>query len=338
MEPTPPSDVKSIVVQTAPSYVRPYILRNLYGEALQLGDDVFRILASNASTGGAFTLLGTNGQINQAVPTHYHTHFYETFFCFKGRVRLWVGDEARELLPGDFGAVPHNQIHSYQFLEPDTQLTGFLQPGGFEALFKNISTPYTSKTGAPFPPDQPLPFPIQAFMQVASSFDVHSVSVRLNDNLVNGSTNDNWHDSTNALPGTPLIPYYIASNWGPKYLKRSLGQVIAPRATLAETGGNFTIATVTLRHRFHGEQISSFQFPVHQVFQVLEGQLSVQISERSYNLIGGDVVFIPAGTAFQYWSDVRFTKFYIGAAGYGLDSWLISQSIPWDYAVFPAYA
>lgn len=105
---------ESLIVPETPTFVRPYVLRNLDGTKLQLADDVFRILVSNESSGGAFTLLGTNGKQNEIVPVHYHSRFYETFFCLKGRINVWVDDEVRILGPHDFAAVPHFQNHSYQ--------------------------------------------------------------------------------------------------------------------------------------------------------------------------------------------------------------------------------
>lgn len=67
---------------------------------------------------------------------HIHQAHYENFFCMKGRFQLWTekdGDqEARLLTPGDYGAVPHNTTHTFQLLDPFTELVGVIQPGGFE--------------------------------------------------------------------------------------------------------------------------------------------------------------------------------------------------------------
>ncbi len=105
----------SLIVCEPPQYVRPYILPNLEGRELLLGDDVFRLLVTKNSSGGAFTLLGTNGQTGIQVTTHYHANFFETFFLFKGGIKLWAtGNESRYLLPGDFGSVPHDTYHAYQ--------------------------------------------------------------------------------------------------------------------------------------------------------------------------------------------------------------------------------
>jgi quercetin dioxygenase-like cupin family protein len=333
------TNTSRLIVDIAPSSPAPYILPNLYGDALQLGDDVFRLLCTKNSTGGAFTLLGTNGQLNSAVPAHHHANVYENFFLVKGRLRLWVNSEARDFYPGDFGAVPHLQNHSYQIMEPDTQITGFIQPGGFEDFFVNVSTPYVSVTGAPFPPDQALAFPFQQFVEVASLFDVTlETTAVLASDMVNGTTNGGiWHDGTNTLPGNSTTPYFIASGFGPMYLHRSTGQVIQPRATLAETDGNFTISTIAMRQRVANDTIACYKFTEPQTFQVLEGKLTLQMAGETNELIGGDVVFVPGNVTFSYWSTVRWTKFFVGAIGTGLDTTLLGDAESWDYAVFPNY-
>lgn len=336
------SSDSALVVDTAPDYTgTPYILPSLYGRGLQLGDDVFRLLATKNSTAGAFTLLGTNGQSGSAVPFHYHALVYENFFCVKGRIRLWVNNEARDLTAGDFGAVPHGQNHSYQIMEPDTQLTGFIQPGGFEDFFVAVSSAYDSDsvnaTGAPFPPDTPLVFPGQLFAEIASSYDVTLQPAQAYaSDMVNGTTDGGvWHDGNNTLPGNSSTPYFLANNLGPKYLHRELGQVIQPRVTLAESAGNFTISTIAMRK--NATAVASQSFEGAQTFQVLEGKLSLEMAGEVNELIGGDVVFIPGNTTFRYWSTVRWTKFFVGAIGTGLDTTLIEGGEEWDYAVFPNY-
>lgn len=335
-----PANLSSLVVKDLPTTVRPYILPNLEGTKLQLGDDVFRVLVSKASSGGAFTLLGTNGQAGIQVPAHYHSLFYETFFLVKGRIRLWVEHEARELTPHDFGAVPPSQNHSYQIIDPDTQLTGFIQPGGFEDFFVNVSTAYDPAVNGPFPPDRSLDFPAQKFVSVAPDYDVQITgdAAGLAYDMINGTTDNGvWHNGNNTLPGNDSTPYYIASNYGPKYLQHKLGQVVAPRATLAETGGNFTISTIVMRQKQSNQTITPQSFPGSHALQVLEGELTLTMAGETNRLTTGDVAFVPGNTTFSYWSEVLYTKIYAAAIGGGLTTKLINESVEWNSAVFPSY-
>jgi len=70
--------------------------------------------------------------------------------------------------------------------------------------------------------------------------------------------------------------------------------------------------------------------------QVTEGQLNLEINNETAQLIFGDLAFIPKNTAFTYWSTAGFTKMVNWAAGSGLADYLISESEPWAYGVWPA--
>lgn len=323
----------------APSTPVPYIISDLDGEAFQLAADVFRLLATNQSTAGAFSVLGTNGRQNVATPVHHHTVVDETFFCTKGRINMWVDHELRILGPHDFASVPKGHNHSYQFLEPDTQMVGFSFPGGFEALIANISTPYASSPiNAPFPPDTPLSFPVERYLHVARTFDVYlAPQARLATNVVNGSSAGGvWHNGNNSIPSLPNVPYYIASGWGPKYLDRASGQVIMTLANSFSTKGDFTISIIAMRKIITDEAIVTHRLQDSVAMMVLEGELEIQLGVNHDKLGTGDLVFIPKNTSFSYWSHKNWVKVLVGGNGNrGLDTALLANSVPWDYAVFP---
>jgi hypothetical protein len=81
---------------------------------------------------------------------------YENFFNYKGHFQLWTekdGDEQAHLLTaGDYGAVPHNTTHTFQILDPDTEMVGVIQPGGFECvvLFLKVLLSKKSHTDSGF--------------------------------------------------------------------------------------------------------------------------------------------------------------------------------------------
>ena len=243
--------------------------------------------------------------------------------------------------PHDFGSVPPLQNHSFQFNEPDTEFLALITPGGFESFQLNVSKPWINPSGAPFAPDRPIAPPNTANAQ-GDIFDFFPANYSLNYDLQNGTTNPSlpWHDGNNTLPDSAVHPYYIASNWGKKYLQRSLGQVIAPIMTPMQSGSgkySMSISTVVMRRRLANETIASHLFDRPQVFVVLEGQLIMQMLGQRVKMSTGDVAFVPAGTAFRYWSEVAFTKFYLGSSGLALGAKLVDESEEWDYAVFPSY-
>ena len=129
----------SLHVENAPSHVRPYVIeRYANAQAVAVGQQIYRFPVTGPSSGGAFSILMTSSPGSDAlgVLPHIHKTHYENFFCSKGRFQLWTekyGDEqARVMLPGDYGAVPHNTTHTFQVLDPDTEMLGVIQPGGFE--------------------------------------------------------------------------------------------------------------------------------------------------------------------------------------------------------------
>lgn len=129
----------SIWVTEVPDFVRPYAIAHYEGHAISIGDQVYRFPVTGPSSGGAFSLLGTNSQSSTSlgVLPHIHQRHYENFFNFKGRFQLWsqYGNETQQtrvLSQGDYGGVPEDTIHTFQILDPDTEIAGIICPGGFE--------------------------------------------------------------------------------------------------------------------------------------------------------------------------------------------------------------
>lgn len=78
----------SLIVIKVPSHVRLYVLLYLIESGVQLKDDIIRLPVTNASSDDAFSLFRYNDQNNDAVSTHYHARFYESWFTVKSRVML----------------------------------------------------------------------------------------------------------------------------------------------------------------------------------------------------------------------------------------------------------
>lgn len=130
----------SLFVDTPPSYLRPYVIPHYASaHAVTVGSQTYRFYVTGPSSNYAFTLMGTNAPYTTAlgVLPHIHYHHYENFFTYKGRVQLWAQkdnatQQSRVLYPGDYGSVVRNTTHTFQILDPDTELVGAIVPGGFE--------------------------------------------------------------------------------------------------------------------------------------------------------------------------------------------------------------
>jgi quercetin dioxygenase-like cupin family protein len=131
----------TLEVDAAPDFVRPYVLRHYANShAVSIGAQVYRFQVTGPSSDYAFTLMSTNAPESGylGVLPHIHEHHYENFFNYRGRFQLWAeknGEEnARSLTSGDYGAVPPNITHTFQILDPDTEMVGVIVPGGFESV------------------------------------------------------------------------------------------------------------------------------------------------------------------------------------------------------------
>ncbi|OHE90606.1 hypothetical protein CORC01_14090 [Colletotrichum orchidophilum] len=347
---------KSLVLDQAPETLQPYVLRKGSGRAVSVGAQVYRFSVTGNSSAGAFTVMQTNAPDSSdlGVLPHIHKVHYENFYCTKGQLQLWAktnssGEQARLLTPGDYGAVPHNTIHTFQITDPDTQLTGVIQPGGFEELFVAIAnSDFVSPMGSEFVPTASSGSSSGSDPAQISALEAFDVYAHLDFNprydLVNGSAGgpDTWHTAPNTLAPDTVTPNFIAKNRGPKYLNTDGGvyHLIAPLATANQTANNFTMGTVTLSPLLSNQTAIKINPNQPLAFQLEEGALEVTVEGYDVvTLIQGDLVFIPAGTAFTYAASATFTKFlYISGGGDGFDYQLLQRAVPWEFATYPVNA
>ncbi|KAI9649179.1 hypothetical protein NHQ30_001747 [Ciborinia camelliae] len=345
----------SVWVTEVPDYVRPYAIAHYDASGCVIGNQVFRFPVTGPSSGGAFSLLATNapGSTDLGVLPHIHERHYENFFNLKGRYQLWTekdGDsETRILTPGDYGSVPINTTHTFQILDPDTEIVGVIQPGGFENLFYALAdSNWTSASSMTQPPYDPLivvngsSSPPASVLSSLQTFDVFAqLDFVPRSDAVNGAApaNSTWHTGANTL-GAQGSPYYIAKDFGPKYINDVAGyQIIQPFVTPVQSGGDFSMSTITLDRKLGNVTIPALQFTGHAAFEVLEGMVTFKLQGETLSLIQGDVVFIPGNTTFKYYSTVIFSKFlFIGAGSESLDTQLIANGASWPSPVWPKYA
>jgi quercetin dioxygenase-like cupin family protein len=319
----------SLWVPTTPQSPRPYALKK--GDGIKLpGGNTFPVTGN--SSGNAFCILNTNaagssGRGAGGFP-HVHKSTYENFYTVKGRVQLWGQNlatylsntstqQTRILGPGDLGAIPPNPIHTFSLLEPDTQLTGVLVPGGFEEFFFHMNLAFNTSELAKWDV-----YPQPDFVPRQDAVDGRAGP-------------GNWYDGPNELLPRDMAmaaPGWVAKNYGPKWLHSEGGryQIVTPFVTGLQTNGTFSQGTITLSLFGDGEPQSQRGAPVVRsgvatAFMVEEGQLEVAVEGYdAVSLIDGDVVFVPADTPFSYIAGAEFTKFmYVtgGGRGWTSSSW-----------------
>lgn len=351
----------SLVVDEPPNFVRPYVIPHNHGPTLAIGSTAGRFPVTSPSSGGAITLLTTNGGASSTLNVfpHLHQRQYENFFCSRGSVQLWMqgknesSQNVRRLSAGDYGASPPNTTHTFQIVEPNTEMFGVIFDGGLEQLFFGMGAPnLTYATFTPFDParsnsttntGQPPPGLNQSGVDIIPQ--PNFVARR---DITNGSAPEGtgWHTQENTLPADPAQPYYVARDSGPKYLNSEGGmyQVIETLNTATQSsasGHNFTLSFISMSMRAANATtpLPKHKYAGHGGFRVEDG--AVMLSVDGYPptlLLYGDVAFIPGNTSYTYYAPapVSFTRILAFAAEFhGLDSTLISRGMPWNSPVWP---
>ncbi|KAJ9504141.1 hypothetical protein H2202_000197 [Exophiala xenobiotica] len=325
----------TLVVDTAPNTPLPYVLPNLKGAAVDFGGLIIRTLVPNVTSSGSLSIVGVNSGPSPLNLIHYHKEF-EAFYALKGGVEVFHNsDQGRQVQANDFVLLAPGNNHTYRPNDLDFQLSLCMAPGGIDEFFAATGNPYNSL--APFDPEDRSELNVTKVLGLMPKYNIAPQPYNtINLDWVNGTTEDGldtWHVADQTLPTDASKPYFISSNRGPKYLQRSSGKIIAQLASVNQTGNKLSIATITMKPC---KKIRPIKFNVDQALQVTEGQLHVEINNETAQLIFGDLVFIPRGTYFTYWSTVGFTKFINWSAGPGLSDSLIQASEQWDHAVWPA--
>ncbi|KAG8424540.1 hypothetical protein J3458_001320 [Metarhizium acridum] len=334
---------QSIIVHEAPQTVRPYVMPKYKGRAVLLSKtEVVRFAITANSSDGAFSMIQHNGKLSGYAAARFHTHrnVHEHVYCARGRVELWGQknttdsiQEARVATLGDYGNFPIGSIHTFQLVDPDTQMTHIFHPAGFEHLFDfySLGDFDSSAVGSPYVPhveDEPR------FGPLTPELEAELASVRLvHDRL-------NWHNGPNDLPTTYGEPYFVAKDHGKKFLNTENGYKVIQPLTNEATEKNFTIGTVIMSQKLNNESLTVTTLPHHFALQMEDGQLILKVEGyESTAMLHGDVAFIPAGTRFTYHAAVPFTKFLYMNNGYkGLDYQLLENAVPWELPAYPPYA
>ncbi|KAH8798612.1 RmlC-like cupin domain-containing protein [Xylogone sp. PMI_703] len=341
----PVRPASSLIVDKPPKGVQPYVLPKQNGKNSYVGDQVFRISVPGECTDGIFTFYEV---LN--VQPHYHDFHFETFRPTRGRMQLWTQPldepenlQSRSMSAGDFVGIPPKTIHTFRMMDLESHYSGVITPGFFEDYFFHVSRGwFETSTGADHPA-VPV-YQHTAPTSHSQEYDVYSLDDfhARNDFDKNGVVGSgNWHNGTNSLGKDAHEPYFLALGWAPKYLNTEGGmyKLISPQVTLLQSGGNFTMGTITLSTLLANQTAPSFTVQVHTAIQVDEGELVITFAGEEATLIVGDIAFIPANTPFTWYAQVPQTKIlYVSGGKGGMDEILLEKSIAWDYAVYPHFA
>lgn len=215
-------------------------------------------------------------------------------------------------------------------------------------LFYTLGQNYSTGTNTPYTPaasnGSAATGPNSSIISKLQSLDVYAqLDFVPRRDFANGSAPaGSWHEKSNTL-ATPGDPYFVANNYGPKYLNSQHGtyQIVQPLCTPTQAQDvNFTMSTILINRPRKGQTtVPTWEGPGAAAFEVLEGSLKIQIADYPVATLSmGDVAFIPAQTTYQYWTEGAVTKvLYVSSGHDGVDQRLIRAGKKWDYVAFPRY-
>jgi mannose-6-phosphate isomerase-like protein (cupin superfamily) len=137
-------------------------------ERLTFQGVTIEVLIGAEATAGAWSLFACSAPAGfRGLALHRHLVTSETIYVVAGRLRLRVGDEEREMRPGDMGVVPPGLVHGFSnpYHEP-VRLLILCTPGGVEGYLREIAGAVACAPTWP-------PLDLCGIVPTGERFDVH---------------------------------------------------------------------------------------------------------------------------------------------------------------------
>lgn len=135
------------------------------GEVLDLGGARMTIKASGDDTGGGYLLTEARISSGYGPPPHIHKETTDSFYVIEGVLTVAIGDEERQLGPGEYAVAPPGVAHSFSNdTDAEVRVLGVQSPAGLEGYFRELSDLLSSGGFDPAAADE-----------IGSRYDIHSV-------------------------------------------------------------------------------------------------------------------------------------------------------------------
>jgi len=100
------------------------------------------VFKHGSKTGAPFDFLIGNIAYLSGPPLHVHREQHDTFYVLEGVLKIQVGDEMFDLMPGDFASVPPGTPHTFDNVrkdQPPVKVCNLMTPGGLDAMFVTLN-------------------------------------------------------------------------------------------------------------------------------------------------------------------------------------------------------
>jgi quercetin dioxygenase-like cupin family protein len=112
------------------------------GETVWVGDDVYTLKATSATTGGRLSLVEASVPAGAGPPPHLHVDADEAFYLLAGELEMLAGERTFTAGAGDFVFVPRDTLHRFRNAGPHVvRMVFFHVPGGFDGFLSAIGKP-----------------------------------------------------------------------------------------------------------------------------------------------------------------------------------------------------
>jgi quercetin dioxygenase-like cupin family protein len=110
------------------------------GEVLDLGGARLTIKVASDDTGGGFLLTEARIAPGYGPPPHTHSETTDSFYVLEGVLTVRIGEETRELGPGEYALAPPGTVHAFSNdSDSEVRVLGVQTPAGFEGYFRELS-------------------------------------------------------------------------------------------------------------------------------------------------------------------------------------------------------
>jgi quercetin dioxygenase-like cupin family protein len=136
------------------------------GEEVWFNGGLGLLKATAEQTEGRFAAFELQMRKDFCAPLHVHRDDDEFFLVLDGEIRIQLGDEVIEGVPGTLVYGPRDVPHSFR-ADSDARLLLLFGPAGVEGFFRDASKPARSRTLPPI--DEPFPEK-EALMLIAKGY------------------------------------------------------------------------------------------------------------------------------------------------------------------------
>lgn len=123
------------------------------GEVVTTLGSRYHYKAIGQSTNGAYSLVEETLLDDEGPPLHVHEHEEESFYILSGHGVFVVGEDRRQLGPGDFVIVPRGAPHALARVgDEELRMLVICSPAGLEQFFVEVER-RESEAGSPLDED-----------------------------------------------------------------------------------------------------------------------------------------------------------------------------------------